>query len=146
MGITINGKYKGELSPYELSMSYSTFFRLRLVIAKNLNDNFGKHYERLTDFRATKEEWDAYDNETQRIIEQEHLEDKRWQQKIIDFLFMPDTNGKISYGTCKRLYDLVKNENDSDIYGYAMIGNNTMGEFKRLLHDTYVNGGYLKWE
>ena len=61
MGITISGKYKGKTSPYELNMSYSTFFRLRLVIAKNFDADFGEHYERLTDFVTLKEEWDAYD-------------------------------------------------------------------------------------
>ena len=145
MGITISGHYKGQSSQYELDMSYNTFFRLRLVIAKNFSEKFGEQYERLTDLRYTKMEWDAYEKKIQDIIEQEHLEGKRWQTKILDFLFMPDTNGKISYGTCQKIYNLIKDEDDNDQYGYTMIGNNTMGTFKNLLLDIYTNKGYMKW-
>lgn len=145
MGITISGKYKGRRSPYELNMSYSTFFRLRCTIARCLDDRLYSHYLHLIDYRGSEAEWDEYDRITNEIIQQSKIDSVKWKCKIVDFLFMPDTNGKISYGTCKRLYSLIKNEPDEDQYGYTMIGDNTMGTFKMLLKDVYVNGGTLIW-
>ena len=145
MGITISGRYKGEISPYELDMSYGTFFRLRCTVAKCLDDTLYSHYLHLTDYRGSEAEWDEYDSITNDIIRINKLDSTRWKSKIVDFLFMPDTNGKISYGTCGRLYSLIKNEPDEDQYGYTMIGDNAMGTFKALLRDVYVNGGTLIW-
>ena len=145
MGITISGRYKGKISPYELNMSYSDFFRLRCIIAKHLDESLYLHYLHLTDYRRSKAEWDEYDIIINEIVCKNKLDLVRWKSKIVDFLFMPDTNGKISYGTCRRIYDLINEEPDDAQYGYCMIGDNTMGTFKALLKDVYINGGTLIW-
>lgn len=145
MGITISGRYKGRISPFELDMSYSTFFRLRCTIARAFDSDLYSHYLHLIDYRSSKAEWDEYDHITNVIIQKNKIDTVKWKSKIVDFLFAPDTNGKISYGTCGRLYRLIKNEPDENQYGYTMIGNNTMGTFKALLKDVYVNRGTLIW-
>ena len=145
MGITISGRYKGRISPFELNMSYSTFFRLRCTIARSLDSELYSHYLHLIDYRRSEAEWDEYDRITNDIIHKNKIDSVKWKRKIVDFLFAPDTNGKISYGTCGRLYSLIINEPDEDQYGYTMIGDNTMRTFKALLRDTYINGGTLIW-
>lgn len=146
MGVSLRGKYHGDYSPFGLDMGYSTFFRLRCVVCKNFSQMLYDHYKTMNEILyAPQKEQEKWDRKTERIIELQKLEEGR-QKKILDFLFAVDCKGKISYGTCKNIYEYIKNEPDTDKYGYVGRKDcSTMGDFKKLLLDVYENKGNLIW-
>ena len=95
MGVTIyaNG------SKRSFDMGYGGFFNLRKNIALGLDREFGEHYETLSHC-STKEDYQKFDEVANRI-----LADKRFQDMddLLDFLFAPDTDGKIGYKTCMKI-------------------------------------------
>ena len=148
MGISISGTYHRTSSPYSLDMGYTAFYRLRCVVAKHLDAEFGKHYEKIIKImHSSEEEMKAFDDKTAEILERKGLEKQRWKTKILDFLFAPDSGGSIPYSACGRIYTLIKNEPDEDRYGYEGWGDkcSTMKDFKALLQDVYINKGRVKW-
>ena len=148
MGVSIRGTYHKTNSPYSLDMGYASFFRLRCVIAKHLDEEFGEHYKGLARIMYTSEEdVKAFDDKTAEILARKGLENQRWKIKVLDFLFESDVKGCIPYSACKRIYNLIKEEPDEARYGYEGWGDkcSTMRDFKNLLLDVYVNKGRVKW-
>lgn len=141
MGITISCKGSNN----SLDMSYGSFFNLRCVIAKNINEALYEHYKTILKQRtqAEREEWD---NTANSIIQAQKLDKTKSDCMLLDFLFQPDAGGSISYGTAKRILGLVQEEPDTDIYGYAGWEHpSTMGDFKKLLQDAYASKKPIKW-
>lgn len=149
MGICINGRYNGKSSPYSLAMSYGTFFLLRKQVASHLCKEFFEHYSLMADaiFSYSDKEKEDYNQKTMEIIERNELDKKKYQEKILDFLYAPDCEGSISYGTCRRIYELIKDDPDELRFGYAGWGKDcsTMGDFKNLLADVAKNKGKVTW-
>lgn len=88
-----------------------------------------------------KEYYDTYDKITEKMIV-----DKRLNIKVADFCFQPDCGGRIRYGACKVIYDIVKDYDDNAIYGYA--GRNdkaTFRDLKELFLECYENKCDLVW-
>ena len=131
-------------------MGYATFFKLRCVVAKNLDSDFYNHYRTMFDDFCSSESRKQWDNEAERIITRNGLNKCHWKSNIVDFLFLPDCGGKINAYTCLKIFDLIKNEPDNTRFGYlGQVGNKkfyyTMKDFKNLLRDVYINKGKVVW-
>ena len=140
MGVTLSGKTKNGHNFKNLDMSYYQFFKFRTRIATLIDEELGKKYgEPVSD--ANK--WDA---EMTELINKKDLCKTKKDEKLLDFLFAPDTNGEASYGTCKVIYEMLASEPDAEKIGYA--GRNdctTMGDIKKLLFDIYEKKSKLTW-
>lgn len=67
--------------------------------------------------------------------------------KVWNFLFLPDTGAKITYGCCKEIYDGIVGKCDDWIIGYAGQDNPfTWKQFVKLLKECYDNKSDLLWE
>ena len=65
---------------------------------------------------------------------------------IIEFLFMPDVSGSISHGTCKKIYDLIKDVDfGSEGFRYGVLRHNDYEEFKAFLKDCYSHRKKMRW-
>lgn len=66
--------------------------------------------------------------------------------KLLDFFFLPYCEGKTTYGACKKLYELIRAEDDSWKIGYVgIVDCATIGDFKKLLLVIYEKKGSLIW-
>lgn len=131
MGINLHNK------DYSMDMGYGQFYMLRMTIAKVFDKDFAVLYENVcrTIFGPTQAEIDALN---------EYIANHNLDNDIVEFLFMPDSDGKISSKTCRHLYKLVKDYNDDYRYGY--IGaNNSFEYFKEMLHDCATKHRKLFW-
>ena len=130
-------------SKYEFDMWYFGFFRLRSEIACALDAEFGEHYRRLFYFNTPSDLMD-HDRVADLIIKKNGLEEKG--ADIIDFLYESDTNGEISYKTCGKIYELIK---DLDFgkkgFRYGAYSKNDYEEFKAFLKDCYSKKKKMRW-
>ena len=107
MGVSI---YCGKLN---MDMSYSTFDRWRIKLAKALNENFGDAYEKwMYNFRDE-------DNE----IMNKHFEvicnyTPELTQELFDFFTMSDCEGEIRKETSKQLLPLIEKLDNGYKIGY----------------------------
>ena len=65
---------------------------------------------------------------------------------IIEFLYAPDCEYKLTYGKCKRLYEAIKDYDDNILYGYA--GRDDCAkfkDFKKILKDCADNQISMRW-
>lgn len=124
---------------YSMDMGYITFFHLRCAVAKQFGKNFLKTYK------------DWYTNnipegDMQRIVDNLFIKGILSTDKkdTLDFLFLPDNKGKVSYSGCKVLYKLVKDYDDNVQYGYTY-SNNSFSYFKEMLRDCAKRRRTLFW-
>lgn len=140
MGVTITA----ENSEIALYASYAGFAALRQNIATAFDEEFGNHYQTVR-FCKTKTDYDVFNKKTKDIFS-----NKRFKQRdadIINFLFAPDCDGEISYKTCKKIYDLIKDIDFGEkIFTYAAYSDGKDYEhFKELLLDCYKNKENMFW-
>lgn len=115
MGVTLCSKN------HFIDLGYAGFFRLRRKIAELISEEAGEHYAEIQyahafpSEEAEEEYWDAYDKETERIANS--LPKYTW--KVFDFLYMPDADGSVTYGTCKNILRVIGSYDDDILYGYA---------------------------
>lgn len=115
MGISLyaNSKYVSQ----KFDMSYGGFFALRSQIANAFDKEFGEHYSQLLKASCSfSGDTETFNKKMNRI-----LADKRFNEKddILDFFFASDCEGTISYQTCKKLYDIIKNTNFQSGFQYG---------------------------
>lgn len=145
MGITLSGKPDSRITVKSLDMSYGGFFRLRCMAAKQLNDEFYHLYRSMMNNRSD-DDWKEFDERINNCIQHHKLDKTASDCKLLDFFFLSDCEGKITYGACKKLYELLKNEDDDQKLGYVGKADcATMGDLKNLLLDIYKNKGRLEW-
>lgn len=119
MGITLSGPGISNDVPS------SGFFGLRRDIAYMLSSKIGKQYESLLEVYYDKEAKAEWEEETNHIINDFLASHNKSDERVIDsFLFACDCDGKITYGTCKRIMSIIDNSKNKDkfmktIYGYA---------------------------
>lgn len=145
MGVTISGKPDSRIKTKSLDMGYMGFHRLRCLISEHLNKEFSDLYKTIIEHRSDKE-WKKWDEVMNSIIAHYNLGETKSDCLLLDFFFADDCKGKISYGTCQRIYRLIENEDDENKIGY--IGRPdcaTVGDFKKLLLDVHKNKGTLVW-
>lgn len=111
MGITISSKDNS------CDMGCGGFFRFRTMVAKCVSDEIGDHYNDLTNapfYTGADEFFREHDLKTNQFIS-----DGKLPKLIAKFLYQSDVSGKISRKQAELIYELIKNENDEIIYGYA---------------------------
>lgn len=119
MGISLyaNSKYVSQ----EFDMSYGVFFTLRSQIANAFDKEFGEHYSQLLKASCSLSGGtEAFNKKMNQI-----LDDKRFDGKddILDFFFASDCGGTISYQTCKKLYNIIKDVNFRSGFQYGNFSN-----------------------
>ena len=139
MGITITATN----SKYDFDMGYGGFFNLRKNIALALDKDFGENYADLGTC-YTKEQFAQNDRVAEMIINSKGL-DKEYSD-VIDFLYMSDCEGKISYKTCRKILNLIKDiDYGNKGFRYVMLMNNDYGEFKEFLQECVSHRRNLRW-
>lgn len=132
MGITITTTKP----KYTFDMGYGGFRNLRTNIALAINKEFGKNYAAIV-YCNSKESYEENDRIANELIKKYNLSK---YDDILDFLYSSDCDGKISYKTCKHIYDLIKDIDYEDQYfRYAIMAHNDYNEFKEFLIDCYSN-------
>lgn len=139
MGVTISGNYKKSIS---LDVPYNSLIIIRKAVAKAWDKVFGAHYATL----SYCSDYEKFNDTANKIINSERLKGKTEKDTdILDFLFAPDVEGKISYKTCKKIYDLIKDNSLNCCLRYAVYSHNDWGDFKQLLKECYSHRANLVW-
>lgn len=139
MGLSISGNYKNSI---ELSGGYGMLATIREEVAKAWDKEFGKHYATL----KYCNEYEQFNDKANKIINSERLIEKtKKDEDILDFLFAPDCEGKISYKTCKKILDLIKDTDCKYCLRYAAYSHNDWQDFKQLLLECYSHRSNLVW-
>ena len=145
MGITITAKN----SEYDFSCGYLGFARLRGNIANAWDEEFGEHYSNITLY-AILQEYDEWDRIANAILSRSRFKEggrKEHDEDMVDFLLASDGEGEISYETCKKIYDLIKDIDFGDkVFTYAAYSDGKDYEhFKDFLLDCYKRRENMKW-
>lgn len=119
MGISLYSNSKKVT--HEFKMGYGGFFSLRSQIANAFDKEFGEHYSQLLKASCSLSGGiEAFNKKMNQI-----LADKRFDGKddILDFFFASDCGGTISYQTCKKLYNIIKDVNFQSGFQYGNFSN-----------------------
>lgn len=136
-------------SKYSFSGGYGGFALLRQNIANAWDTEFGDHYATLRMcFRES--DYDAFNKEAERILSKERFADggeKSNDQDIVDFLFASDCAGSISYKTCKKIYDIIKDiDFCRETFTYSAYSDGDDYEhLKEFLLDCYKRRAKARW-
>jgi len=141
MGITITAAN----SKYDFFLGYGGFFSLRKNIASAYNKEFGEHYGNLI-YCHTPRQFEEHDKISNLLISQLDPDEK--DADIFDFLYQSDCSGKISYKTCKKIYDLIKDIDFGDrIFTYGANSDGKDYEYlKEFLKECYSHRRQMRWE
>lgn len=121
-------------------MGYGGFFNLRKNIALALDEEFGENYALLGNC-YTVDDYNKNDMAANSILERKHLD-----EDVVDFLYASDTEGKISYKVCGKIYNLIKDIDFGDKgFRYAIYRRNDYEEFKKFLKDCYSKRKNMVW-
>lgn len=141
MGINIYNNSKK--SSIELSGGYGMFIKIRERVANAWDKEFGRHYSTLK-YCYHKEDYKRFNEKGNEILMNERFKDE--DNDILDFLFASDCEGKISYKTCKKVYELIKDIIEPDlVLRYEYYSNNDWEDFKQLLQDCYKYRTCMYW-
>jgi len=125
-----------------MELGYGGFMRWRLKIAELYNKQWYDHYALLTDLaRPKSQEWyDAFNKETQRLIEEEGID-----VKIVDFCFQSDAGGKINYGACRKILNAIGDYTDNYSYTYTAHADHDWDRLKAILQECVDTRSPLRW-
>ena len=142
MGLSIRGNYKGSI---ELDGGYGMLETIRNQVAKEWDKEFGEHYATLR-YCNTENDFAMFTIKANKIINSGRLREKTKQDAdILDFLFASDYGDTISYKTCKKIYELIKDTKCNYCLRYAAYSNNDWEDFKQLLRECYSHRSKLVW-
>lgn len=113
---------------HSLDMRNVDFLQIRRAIANAVDEDLGLIYLDLLYCRSDAETEQNLKTKDE-IVEMKHLNDK--YKDVVEFLYMPDMDGKISSDTCRKVYDLL------DDAKYP--------EFKGLVKECVDNNMSLEW-
>ena len=143
MGVTIKCKKTGR----DIDLGCSGFMRLRKKVAELMGGPFYSHYKKLCVapplMRPDEEkkfytEWDV---EEIRLITENNI-----PVKVVNFLLEDDCDGKIRYGACKEILNVIGDYDDNICYGYAGRSDCAMfRDFKAILQDCVDNKCDMVW-
>lgn len=136
-------------SKYSFDGGMGGFMSLRENIASAWDKEFGDHYANLRRCIWEKD-YEEFNKKTNQILSESRFEDggeKADDRDIVDFLFASDCEGKISYKTCKKIYDLIKDiDFGNRIFTYAAYSDGKDYEhFKDFLLDCYKRRAKMRW-
>ena len=139
MGLTLESKG----SPIDLTGGYGMFFKIRSRVAMAWDKEFGEHYSKLI-YIWRDEDFKEFDKRTDEILKNERF--KNEDEDLVGFLFASDCEGKCSYKTCKKIYDLIKDIKEDHLQlRYVNNSDNDWEDFKQLLLDCYSHRANLTW-
>ncbi len=141
MGVTITATN----STCDFDMGYSGFFNLRRNIALALDDEFGQAYSEYGKC-FTKEDFKRIDHLVESLINEKHLDDEYFD--VLDFLFMPDGSGKISYKTCRKIANLLEpcmSALRTKTFRYAAYAGHDYEDFVAFLRDCVRHRRNMRW-
>ncbi len=139
MGISITATN----SKYDFYMGYGGFFSLRKNIALALDKEFGENYARLGECH-TSDQYDENGKISTEIISRKHLDDR--YSDVLDFLYMPDVEGKASYKVCRQILELIKDVNFEDKgFRYGAYSKNDYEDFKCFLKECISHKRNMRW-
>lgn len=143
MGVTIKCKKTGR----NIDLGYSGFMRLRRKVAELMGETFCGHYKKLYDapllMRPDEEKkfYTEWYTEAIRIVRENDL-----PVKVVNFLLESDCDGKIRYGACKEILNVIGDYDDNICYGYAGRSDCAMfRDFKAILQDCVDNKCDMVW-
>ena len=140
MGITL----KANKSAYSFDMGCGGFFNLRANIADLFDEQFGEHYRKLFSGYYSQEDYDQHDHIANEILS--HPRFKEEDADILDFLYASDCEGKISYRTCGKLYNLIKDHDfGKKCFRYTAHAHNDYEELKAFLKECYSHRRNAYW-
>lgn len=134
---------KRKKSQKRIILSNQSFYRLKCVIADNINPEFGQHYRN----KISADDIYIWTYLMNRIIERNKLSRIKADKRVLEFLLEPADQGMLTYGTCKKILALLYREADCDIYGYTQDDTEgcTMKDIKTLLKECCDTHQYLLW-
>ena len=140
MGVTINSKN------HSMDMGYGGFNRLRNKVAELTGKEIGEHYKNLDKgmfLNGTQRE-EFFKEYNKKISE---LEGQfKIPCGILDFLYASDCGGKITFGKCKQIYEVIKDYDDDVLYGYC--GRSDCAkfkDFKEIIKDCIDSKSSMEW-
>lgn len=111
---------------------------MRKAIAGLTNREISDHYNILLSeeyIHMVYHGFEEYDKKTEELYKKY----KKDYGKVIDFLYAPDTSGKMTYGCAKQILKVIGNRTDLDsmVIGYAGWGEHAarFRDFRRILED-----------
>ena len=141
MGVTIESKN------HSIDLGYIGFNRLRTRVANVVCEDLGKLYDSMSSDTFLMKEaervkyWEDYNISLNILIAQYKI-----PNAILDFLYAPDSDYKLTYGRCKKLYNAIKDYNDDIKYGYSGRTDCVMfKDFKDLVKDGADTKSGIKW-
>ena len=139
MGITISS------SKRSLDMGFFGFGRFRIDVAKQISEDFYKHYKSIYDAPM-------FGNERKVFFEKFDKTTKEFQQngivknEVLHFLFESDCEGKISKEQAKMIYELIKDIPDDIVYGYSGREDCVKSQHMKLLFkDCFSHSKQIVW-
>lgn len=140
MGITLTANH----SKYSFDMGAGGFFNLRANIADLFDKQFGEHYRKLSKC-YDRIDYEEHDRIANKILSHSRFKDE--DADILDFLYAPDDcDGKISYKTCGKLYDLIKDHDfGKKCFRYIAYAHNDYEELKQFLKECYSHRRNAYW-
>ena len=140
MGVSLTANNSG----YNFDMGYGGFFSLRKNIALAFDKDFGEHYANLIYCQNIKD-FEKHDEIAEWILNKNKLTDE--DQDIVDFLYAPDSGGKITYRTCGKIYGLSKDvEFDGKTFVYGALSDGKDYHYlKEFLKECYSRRRNAYW-
>lgn len=139
MGLTLTANK----SNYSFDMGAGGFFNLRANIADLFDEQFGEHYRKLLKCYYQKD-YEEHDRIANEILSYPRFKEE--DADILDFLYASDCDGKISYKTCGKLYNLIKDHDFSnECFRYAAYAHNDYEELKGFLKECYSHRRNAYW-
>lgn len=138
MGVTISSKR------YSCDMGYGGFGKFRNVVAEKVDDEFYRHYLKLSSpgamflfGDARKDYFEKYDAITRKYINQNTI-----TIEVANFLYQSDCEGEIDRQQAKQIYELIKEYDDNIILAYVGRSDCTkMYDMKKI----FADGTKVKW-
>ena len=140
MGLTISANK----CPIELNGGYGMFLRLRIRIAQDWDKEFGDHYSNVGKCCFNPDYAKVFDAKTKEIVSQDRFADEDYD--LFHFFFMSDCEGKINHKLCKKILDVIKDDNKelNLVYDYWSDGHDWQ-HFKELLQWCYSHRANMYW-
>lgn len=140
MGLTITAKY--ENAPH-YDMGAISFMRLRNFVADCVAEEFGEHYSQFVSVLYQNEaDQKEYDRKTHELISKYRI-----PQRVVDFLYAPDTEYGLSPAKCAAVLKVIRGIPCKEMFGYGARPQYclTMQKFAEMLSRCVETKTYLYW-
>jgi hypothetical protein len=146
MGVTIMGVN------HSIDMPYLGFTRLQTDIAYMISQEFGRAYARYVR-GVSVQEANQLQDDLERMAEQFVKGHGKASVKVLNFLFCPDTEGKVTPGGCKEIRKVIEGKTSAletfrnTVYGYPAWSHPVTGDdFLNLLSECEKDKHTMRWE